>query len=75
MKAERNKFASGLKICITGLSEVLPPGQWRRYAIVLADAISEIGRLESENAGLREKVKFLTEDRDYWQHKWGNGSA
>ena len=50
-------------------------GGWRRISMVLADAIAEIRRLHDENEGLKEKLKFVSEDRDYWQHKWGNGNG
>lgn len=68
MKAERNKHATALRLVITALSERLGAEEWRKTAMVLVDAIAEIRRLETENA-------YLRQDRDYWQHKWGNGSA
>lgn len=68
MKAEPNKHGTALKLAIVDLSQHLPPEYWRKVALVIADAIAEIRRLESVNRDLRE-------DRDYWQHKWGNGNG
>lgn len=75
MKAERNKHSTALKLLVTALSEKLSPNEWRKVALILVDAMKEIKDLEAEVEALREKVAFLVEDRDYWQHKWGNGSA
>lgn len=75
MKAERNKHATALKLLVTALSERLSPNEWRRVALILVDAMKELDDLEKEVRVLREKKKFLEDDRDYWQHKWGNGNG
>lgn len=75
MKAERNPHATSLKIAIVALQDMVTPSEWRMLGIALADAIAEINRLDEDNDKLARKVKWLEDDRDYWQHKWGNGNG
>lgn len=44
----------------------------RGMSKVDVDSISEAA---DEIERLRNQVKDLTEDRNYWEHKWANGSG
>lgn len=69
MRAEQNLYATKLKSLITALSTLVSPKEWVVVSLVLADAIAEIGRLSEKNRELRERVRDLSSEVEYWQRR------
>lgn len=81
--------ATKLKTVIYLLRSHLDDKTWEQLAMPIADAIAKLISQEAEirrlarvieyqkvkNESLQSLLDEARQDRDYWQHKWGNGSA
>ena len=75
MRMEPVIEATKLKTVIYLLEKHVSRKVWEQLAMPIADAIA---KLNSQAKQIRELKLLLDEarsDRDYWQHKWGNGNG
>ena len=66
--------ATKLKTVIVLLQNHVSEETWRQLALPLVDAIAKLNTQARQIRVLNTQLDEARSDRDYWQHKWGNGN-